>query len=47
MQFLDEYVQVRLTPTDKKKIKLNAERNKMNVSTYIRFKLSKELTDDL
>ena len=30
MEFLDEYVQVRLTPTDKKKIKLNAERNKMN-----------------
>ena len=24
MEFLDEYVQVRLTPTDKKKIKLNA-----------------------
>jgi hypothetical protein len=41
MEFLDEFVQVRLTPTNKKK--LNAERNKINVSTYIRFKHSKEL----
>tara|TARA_B110000879_G_scaffold33060_1_gene45384 strand:+ start:318 stop:449 length:132 start_codon:yes stop_codon:yes gene_type:complete len=43
MEFLDEYVQVRLTPSDKVKIKEKAAENKMAVSTYCRIKLLGEL----
>tara|TARA_B100000780_G_scaffold156103_1_gene109182 strand:+ start:7978 stop:8115 length:138 start_codon:yes stop_codon:yes gene_type:complete len=45
MEYLDEYVNVRMTPSDKQKLKEVASNNKLSVSAYCRVRLVKGIND--
>ena len=45
MEFFDEYINVRLKPSQKEVLKEKANRENLSVSAYCRVKLAKELIE--
>lgn len=41
MKFKTEVIQVKLTPSEKQRVKENAEKNEMSISAYVRSKIIK------